>query len=157
MTLYHRYRKHSTGSTDYDLGVHICSKFCSNKSVLTVCSYIAQCNAVHTYGRETHWMCSVLVWIQNHLSATPITHKALGLEEPRFQPQGGGDCQQVSQHVSLMRHATYRLHILSYSKHQETHVINEHSFLKHILSSLGNKITDDMSSNVSVIHCNICI
>ena len=34
--------------------------------------------------------------------------------------------------------------------HQETHVINEHSFSKHILSSLGNEITDDMSSNVSV-------
>ena len=51
VTSFRKYGKHSTGPSTYGPCVRTYSKLFSCKSVLTVCSYRAQSNEIHTYGR----------------------------------------------------------------------------------------------------------
>ena len=51
VTSFRKYGKHSTGPSTYGPCVRTYSKLFSCMSVLTVCSYIAQSNEIHTYGR----------------------------------------------------------------------------------------------------------
>ena len=54
VTSFRKYGKHSTGPSTYGPWVRTYSKLFSSKSVLTVCSYRAQSNEIHTYGRVSH-------------------------------------------------------------------------------------------------------
>ena len=51
VTSFRKYGKHSTAPSTYGPWVRTCSKLFSCKSVLTVCSYRAQSNEIHTYAR----------------------------------------------------------------------------------------------------------
>ena len=51
VTSFRKYGKHSTGPSTYGPCVRTYSKLFSCKPVLTVCSYRAQSNEIHTYGR----------------------------------------------------------------------------------------------------------
>ena len=54
VTSFRKYGKHSTGPSTYGPWVRTYSKLFSSKSVLTVCSYRAQSNEIHAYGRVSH-------------------------------------------------------------------------------------------------------
>ena len=54
VTSFRKYGKHLSGPSTYGSWLRTYSKLFSCKSVLTVCSYRAQSNEIHTYGRVSH-------------------------------------------------------------------------------------------------------